>query len=155
MNNTKKGYEKIHANRLNGKNVNNTTTPDALNKSLPTNRSNNSYKMNFQKNNALNNVNNNNNKSKITNNNRSYSPLRTPVNYRNNSGRTNNDPYGINPLPNIKSPYVSSRDQVQPNLESWGISNQPMYDSLNYRQATSPFLPTYYSLTRTRNVNSF
>lgn len=108
--------------------------------------------MNFQKNNALNNTNNN--KSKTINNNRSYSPLRTPTNYRNNSGKTNNDPYGINPLPNIKSPYVSSRDQAQPNLESWGVSNQPLYDSFNYRQATSPFLPTYYSLTRTRNVNS-
>lgn len=77
-------------------------------------------------------------------------PLNTPAQFRNNSGgRANQDPYGINPLPNIVSPYQVYHEPY-PNLESWGISNQPF--SYNepftlYRNQQTPRnnnLPSYY-----------
>jgi hypothetical protein len=72
-----------------------------------------------------------------------YSPLPTPTNFRNNSFSHSNDPYGINPLPNIQSSYVPARDPMAsiPNLESWGITGDTS-------RLASPYLPVYNSLTR-------
>ena len=56
-----------------------------------------------------------------------------------------NDPFGIYPLPSIRSPYQSARDPFlqHPNLESWGVSDQ-VYDT--YRFNPSPYLPVYNSI---------
>jgi hypothetical protein len=56
-----------------------------------------------------------------------------------------NDPFGINPLPSIRSPFQSARDPFlqHPNLESWGVSNQ-MYDSFHFNP--SPYLPVYNNI---------
>ena len=89
-----------------------------------------------------------------------YSPLQTPPRLKALNGHydfpksyntTSNDPYSnINPLPSIRSPYQSSRDNNSnfPNLESWGITNQAsLYDDPNnlnlYRYNPSPLLPMY------------
>lgn len=85
-----------------------------------------------------------------------YSPLSTPANYRNNNTSARiADPYGINPLPNIRSPYYSSRDTYFPNLESWGITNTSIYDDPYYLARQSPFLPYYNSLAKSRKVCYF
>lgn len=56
-----------------------------------------------------------------------------------------NDPFGINPLPSLRSPYQSARDPFlqHPNLESWGVTDQA-YDT--YRFNPSPYLPVYNSI---------
>lgn len=85
----------------------------------------------------------------------SYSPLSTPANYRNNNTSARMiDPYGINPLPNIRSPYYSSRDAYVPNLESWGVNSNnssTLFDPF-YFTRNSPFLPYYSSLAKQRKV---
>ncbi len=88
---------------------------------------------------------------------RSNSPLlNTPTQYRNNTAKNsaNGDIFqAINPLPNIKSPYLSARDlnYRYPNLESWGVTNQPFDDMSSYRNV-SPFLPVFNSIARTQKV---
>lgn len=79
-----------------------------------------------------------------------YSPLSTPANYRNNTPARMADPYGVNPLPNIRSPYFSARDSFYPpNLESWGINNTAaLYDDTYYLSRHSPFLPVYSTVTK-------
>jgi hypothetical protein len=80
------------------------------------------------------------------------SPLvHTPTHLRNNSNR--NDLFGINPLPNINSPYLSAREYAPPNLESWGVTNQAETDSfLNFRNSVSPLLPMYKLTNKPRKV---
>lgn len=75
-----------------------------------------------------------------------YTPLQTPRSHLAATPSKLNDPFGIYPLAS-KSPYHSARDTFlqHPNLESWGIQNQPVYD--NYRFNPSPFLPVYNSIT--------
>jgi hypothetical protein len=60
-----------------------------------------------------------------------------------------NDPFGINPLPSIRSPFQSARDPFlqHPNLESWGVSNQ-MYDSFHFNP--SPYLPVYNNIKNSK-----
>lgn len=83
----------------------------------------------------------------------SYSPLSTPANYRNNNTPARfTDPYGINPLPNIRSPFFSARDSLYPNLESWGVNNASMYDDPFYLSRHSPFLPVYNSIAKAQKV---
>ena len=107
-----------------------------------------------------NNVNGNNrNNNKLAKNvtfDRSNSPaLNTPTQYRNNTSARSSDAFqSINPLPDIKSPYLSARDlnYRYPNLESWGITNQPYEDLSSYRNV-SPFLPVYNSIARNTKVS--
>jgi hypothetical protein len=97
--------------------------------------------------------------SNRTDNNMLYSnnsPLNTPPTFRNTHSAGRNDPYGINPLPNIRSPYPLY--QPYPNLESWGIVNKPfVYEDpfALYRNAQSPFLPVYNSLKKNQKVRFF
>ncbi len=131
-------YEKIHSNRL---------TPRFENKPPNLDRK----PLNLSKNKAKN--------SNRTDNNMLYSnnsPLNTPPTFRNTHSAGRNDPYGINPLPNIRSPYPLY--QPYPNLESWGIVNKPfVYEDpfALYRNAQSPFLPVYNSLKKNQKVNFF
>lgn len=74
-----------------------------------------------------------------------FTPLPNPQQQRNNTNRSN-DPYGIDPLPSIRSPYFGGADRY-PDLDSWG---QPQgfssYENNLYStfdRNDSPFLPTY------------
>jgi hypothetical protein len=96
--------------------------------------------------------------NKKPNMNISNSPLNTPTPFRNNaSAKSDQFSLGnINPLPNIKSPYTSARDPFEPfpNLESWGVKNQPYYDDpfTMFRNANSPFLPVYNSIKNQKST---
>ena len=85
-----------------------------------------------------------------------FTPLHTPKHLRNNSIKAN-DIFGINPLPSIRSPYSSAREPIDPfpNLESWGITNQPQYDEtfFNHRYNNSPYLPVYSSSVKKKVIN--
>jgi hypothetical protein len=132
-----KTYEKIHANRL---------TPRFDNKPPNLDRK----PLNLSKNRPKNSNQTDNNNNMLYANN---SPLNTPATFRNQHSAGRNDPYGINPLPNIRSPFPSY--QPYPNLESWGIVNKPfVYDDpfTLYRNTQSPFLPVYNSLKKTQKV---
>ena len=88
----------------------------------------------------------------------SHTPLPKP-NQQRNSSIKNNDPYGINPLPQIQSPYVSARDQsYYPNLDSWGEKNYSNYDDNSYttfdHDRMSPFLPTYNLSKKPKKVRN-
>ena len=142
----------INSTRLNNNNSNNNT-----------NRSTKMIKQPFMRNNNYN-RNSNMNGGRL----QQYSPLQTPPrlkslnngggNYGDENGgysryssskKSNIDPYNINPLPNIRSPYRSSREQhyALPNLESWGIKNASggFDDALGgyYRYNPSPLMPMY------------
>ena len=86
----------------------------------------------------------------------SNSPLyTTPVPNRSYT-ENRNDPFGINPLPSIRSPYTLP--QTYPNLESWGIINQPfVYDDpfTLYRNSQSPYLPIYNSIKKSQKVRLY
>lgn len=85
-----------------------------------------------------------------------FTPLNTPKHLRNNSSKTNNDIYGINPLPSIRSPYASARESQNPltNLESWGVSQRQHYDDpfSMHRLFSSPFMPVYSSITKKKVI---
>ena len=84
-----------------------------------------------------------------------YTPLQTPSHLRNTTA-SRNDPFGINPLPNIKSPYLSARDPLDfPNLESWGVADSLNYDrntAYTTMQSQSPLLPMYKLSNKPRKV---
>lgn len=89
----------------------------------------------------------------------SHTPLPLPNQLRKNSKKSN-DPYGINPLPHIRSPYTSARDQsYYPNLDSWGEKNYANYDDNSYTtfdyDRMSPFLPSYNLSNKPRKVIDF
>jgi hypothetical protein len=86
----------------------------------------------------------------------------TPSHLRNNTASTKlNDPFGINPLPNIRSPYMSARDtEYMPNLESWGVTNNHLNYDINDAYTTfrnshnfSPLLPMYKLTNKPKKVN--
>lgn len=148
--NNKKTYGTIHANRKlnesatsNQPQLTNRSNPRPVRRKTPEDlfdRSlNKQQTVIIQQNKRPNNNNNN-------NSNQNFTPLATPTNFRKN---TSADPYGINPLPTIKSPFVSARDPVLPNLESWGVVNSDPAFLSRY----SPYLPTYTALTKNPKVN--
>lgn len=89
-----------------------------------------------------------------------YSPLGTPQSYRNHTAALRMDPYGINPLPSIRSPYYSARDTAyRPDLESWGVSNAAynsyLYEEPYFMTRNSPFLPVYNSIAKAQKVPGY
>jgi hypothetical protein len=88
----------------------------------------------------------------VKQNNVNYSPLNTPQRLRDNENGSPKDPFNIHPLPGIQASYFSAREPSMPipNLESWGIKNQPRSDgdNLSFNRLNSPYLPVFNALSK-------
>ena len=91
-------------------------------------------------------------------NNNNFSPINTPPRLRSmNQQADNNHTFSAssqNILPGI-SPYTSARNNEIPNLESWGITNQPRNEDMYslYRYNPSPLIN--HNLIPAYNQNSY